>query len=86
MRGEIEGAQEADFVAVALEDFSNLEGKHGAVRVPGECVWSFWLLLLDGGVVCGNNLGNCLERLLALVEATGTESVHLTVDDELGQV
>lgn len=83
--GEVEGAQEADLVAVALEDLANLEGKHGTIRVAGQGLWSPELFLLNSGVVLGNNLGNGLEWPLALIEATSTREVGESAVEARGQ-
>ena len=51
VRGKVEGAEEADFVAVGLEHFADLKGEHAAVAVACYGVRAVRLLGLDGGVV-----------------------------------
>lgn len=85
VRRKIEGAEETDLVSVTLEDFGDLKGQHGPVRVSGDGVWSMGLPPLDAGVVGGHAFGDIVEGRLARVEASGSQSMDGPILDEPGE-
>ena len=81
---KVEGAEEADFVAVGLEHFADLEGEHTAVAVACYGVRAVRLLRFDGGVLGRDYFFDRGEVGLARVEAAGVKGVDGAVGKMFG--
>ena len=83
---KVEGAEEADFVAVGLEHFADLEGEHATVAVACYGVRAVRLLRFDGGVIGRDCFFDGGEVGLARVEAAGAKGVDGAVGEVFGQI
>ena len=83
---KVEGAEEADLVAVRLEYFADLEGEHTAVALACYGVRAVRLLRFDGGVLGRDCFFDRGEVGLARVEAAGAKGVDGAVGKMFGQI
>ena len=83
---KVEGAEEADFLAVRLEHFADLEGEHATVAVACYGVRAVRLLRFDGGVIGRDCSFDGGEVGFPRVGAAGAEGVYRAVREMFGQI